>query len=71
MQIDYIPIYKGEMIPTKDMWFHSKGEVPKGITNTENFKKRMIEEALNSNYLMGCDCVIIVEQGKVIGIEKR
>lgn len=71
MRLDYIPIYKGEMLPTKDMWFHTKGELPKGITNKEKFKNRMIESALHSDYLMGCDCVIIVEEGKVIGIEVR
>lgn len=71
MQLDYIPFYKGEMLPKKDMWFHTKGELPKGITNKEDFKNRMIECALHSDYLRGCDCVIIVEEGKVIGIEKR
>lgn len=71
MQLDYIPIHKGEMLPTKDMGFHTRGELPKGITNKEDFKKRMIEEALHSNYLRGCDCVIIMEEGQVIGIEVR
>lgn len=49
------------MLPTKEMWFHSKGEIPKRAINTENFKNRMIEETLKSNYLRSCDGVIIVE----------
>lgn len=71
MQIDYIPIYVGEKIPTEEKWFHSEGEIPKGATNTEHFRDKMIEAALESDYLRHCDAVIIIEDGKVIGIEKR
>lgn len=71
MKIDYIPIYKDEMLPTKDMWFHSEGKLPTGIVNKEDFRNSMIEAAVHSDYLINCDCVIIVEEGKVIGIYNR
>ena len=71
MILDYMPIYKGEMLPTKDMWFHTKGNIPTGSTNMDDFKNRMIEAALHSDYLQGCDCVIVVEKGQVIDIIRR
>lgn len=43
MILDYIPIYKGEMLPTKDMWFHTKGNIPTGATNIDDFKNRMMK----------------------------
>lgn len=71
MQIDYIPIYVGEMLPTKEMWFHSKGRIPARTTNKDHFRGKMIEAALESDYLRHCDAVIVIEDGKVVGIEKR
>lgn len=71
MKLDYIPIHKGEMLPTKDMWFHSKGIIPKGATNVEDFKNKMINEAIHSNYLADANCVIVVEEGQVIDIIQR
>lgn len=68
MKIDYIPIYKGEKLPTKEEWFHSEGKLPPRIANKEHFRNRMIEEALHSDYLRDCDLVIIVENGQVIEI---
>lgn len=61
--LDVIPIYKNEMYPTKDSIYHfrNRSEVPKEI-----LIKYMIQEI--SNKFFDCDCVIILENGKVIDI---
>ena len=41
--LDVIPIYKGEMYPTKDAIWHFKAEI-KEETNKEYLLKRMYEE---------------------------
>lgn len=71
MKLDYIPIYKGEMLPTKTMWFHTKGTIPFGATNIEDFRNKMIESALNSTYLADANCVIVIENGQVIDIIQK
>lgn len=71
MKLDYIPIYKGEMLPTKDMWFHTKGTIPVGATNIEDFRNKMIESALNSAHLADANCVIVIENGQVIDIIQK
>ena len=57
--LDVIPVYKNEMYPTKDSIYHfrNRSEVP---------KEYMIQEI--SNKFFDCDCVIILENGKVIDI---
>lgn len=71
MKLDYIPIYKNKIYPTKEMLFHSEGIVPKGITNIDTFRNAMIDSAIRSKYLSNCDCVIVLEEGKVIEIIKK
>lgn len=61
--LDVIPVYKNEMYPTKDSIYHfkNKSKVPKEV-----LIKYMIQEI--SHKFFDCDCVIILEKGKVIDI---
>lgn len=61
--LDVVPVYKNEMYPTKDAIYHFKNvsKAPKDV-----IIKYMVTEI--SNQFFDCDCVIILEQGKVIEI---
>lgn len=65
VQLDIIPIYKNEMFPLKSGWWHfrSEDDAPK-----EMIIKRMIEQIKYDFF--DCNCVIIMENGKVIEILK-
>lgn len=64
--LDVIPVYKNEMYPTKEGIYHFKdfSKEPRGMV-----LKYMITEI--SYKFFDCDCVIILEQGKVIEVLKR
>lgn len=63
--IDVIPIYKNEILPTKQMWWHFSilNEVPDGYLTAGLYCEI-------KRKFFGCDCVILVENGKVLDILK-
>lgn len=65
--LDVIPIYKNEMYPTKDMIWHYRTE--NIITNN---KEVIYESMINDirKKFWDCDCVIILDDGKVIEVLK-
>lgn len=60
--LDVIPVYKNEMYPTKDNIYHFKNA---SKNSKDMIIKYMIMDISN---IFDCDCVIILEQGKVIEI---
>ena len=65
ISLDVIPIYKNETFPTKNEWFHFTKKKEESISKT-TILEHMIQQIRNMFY--ECDCVIILEKGKVIEI---
>ena len=63
--LDVIPIYKGEIYPTKDMIYHYKNENLRCV-NKETEIDLMIEEI--RRHFSDCNAVIILEKGNVIEV---
>lgn len=63
--LDVIPIYKDEMYPTQKCWWHfrNESEAPREIK-----LQYMIIEI--ERKFFDCDCIIILEHGKVLEILK-
>lgn len=59
--IDVIPIYKGEMIPTKQMWWHY---ALRDDINEEYLTNILYYEIKRKFF--DCNCILIVENGKVL-----
>ena len=65
--LDVIPIYIGEIYPTKEMIFHYECEVKEGI-DVKYFKRGIIEEIKKK--FDSYNTVIILEKGIVIEVIK-
>ena len=63
--LDVIPINKNETFPTKNEWFHFVTKKEKNIPEVV-ILDRMIQQI--SNMFYECDCIIILEKGRVIEI---
>lgn len=64
ISLEVIPIYKNEIFPTKNECFHfidKKKNIPKAV-----ILEHMIQQIIDIFYR--CDCVVILEEGKVIEI---
>lgn len=63
--LDVIPIYKNEIFPTKNEYMHFVNKKEKSIS-----KARILEHMIGqiSDMFYECDCVIVLEKGKVIEI---
>lgn len=65
IKLDVIPIYKGEIYPTKDMIWHFLVEIKNGA-NREYILKNMFMEIKYK--FSDCNTIIVIENGKVIEI---
>lgn len=63
--LDVIPINKNETFPTKNEWFHFAKKKEENIPEVA-ILDRMIQQI--SNMFYECDCIIILEKGKVTEI---
>ncbi|HIT38223.1 MAG TPA: hypothetical protein IAB59_07100 [Candidatus Onthousia faecipullorum] len=63
--LDVIPIYKNEIFPTKNEYMHFVNKKEESISKTKTLE-HMIQQI--SDLFYECNCVIILEKGKVIEI---
>lgn len=63
--LDVVPIYIGEMYPTKEGIWHFKADIKTG-TDREYLLNNMLMEI--EHKFADCNSIIVVEKGKVIEV---